>query len=426
MFKKQFFKIIFSFLIFSISAVVVAFCVFRAGYHLPAAIAGASQNVNGWAWSDIVGWISFNNLSGGGSNNYGVHITDNQSGTEGNFSGYAWSDNIGWLSFNESDLGGCPAAPCRAWVDKITGQVKGWAKFLTTGEWLSLRGSNYGVSINKSTGVFSGWAWGDETAGWVSFNCEQTETGNRCPSANYKVQTSFSLNTPPRATNLNVAGSGFCSNPLYTFSWVFEDADIGDSQSAYQLQVDKEGTFTSFGPGEVNLSASSNVNNVSVVIAQNPNVNQLDYQSTKYYWRVKVWDSFSKESAWANGPSFTTPAHPYPLVDFTFKPSQIVKDQVIQFCSVEQDPVCPSNVSVCYGNNYPSCASASFQWVFPAGVQFVNGTNSASPNPAVKFSAVGKNQNVQLTISDDVGSCSKTKSLNVNLPLPKWKEVSPQ
>ncbi len=410
----------------------------------PTAKAGSGQNVSGFAWSSNIGWMSMNSLNCDANNdgqsdgsppacppagtaiaNYGVNISDN--GTTGIFSGYAWSNNAGWIDFYPTDLVNCPTAPScqRATVDKATGEVSGWVKFLTTGDWLRLKGSNYGVLISKTTGEFSGWAWGGETVGWVSSNCIQTETGNLCPSANYKVQTSFSLNTPPQANNLAVSGSNFCTSPSYGFSWVFQDLDAGDTQSAYQLQADKEGNFLAFGPGEVNLAAPSSANNITVLLARNPNINQLDYNSTPYYWRVKVWDSGGVGSAWSNGTSFTTPLHVYPSPDFTFKPQAPSKDQAVQFCAIKQGAICPVEVSTCYGAGYPSCSGESFLWTLPPNAEFANSTNAATPNPVIKFKDVG-NQNVSLQITDNAGSCSITKLIKATLPLPKWKEVAPQ
>ena len=108
--------------------------------------AGTGHNVWGWAWSSNIGWISFNNTSGGGTTNYGVNIN-----SDGILSGYAWSENIGWLTFNESELSGCPSTPCRAWLDSDN-KAHGWAKALTDGGgwpgWIRLRDTNYGVWID--------------------------------------------------------------------------------------------------------------------------------------------------------------------------------------------------------------------------------------------------------------------------------------
>ncbi len=60
--------------------------------------------LSGWAWNDVVGWISFNCSDQGvcGTSNYKVTIDLN-----GFFTGWAWSENIGWISFNCADVPVC-------------------------------------------------------------------------------------------------------------------------------------------------------------------------------------------------------------------------------------------------------------------------------------------------------------------------------
>ncbi|MFC1629930.1 hypothetical protein ACFL06_00125 [Patescibacteria group bacterium] len=61
--------------------------------------ADSSDNVSGWAWSENIGWISFNceDMFSCPSVNYGVDVNLT---TTGNFTGYAWSENIGWINFD--------------------------------------------------------------------------------------------------------------------------------------------------------------------------------------------------------------------------------------------------------------------------------------------------------------------------------------
>lgn len=136
--------------------------------------AGTQHNISGWAWSDNIGWISFNctDTSSCGTVDYGVDAAAN-----GDFSGYAWSDNIGWLTFNESDLSGCPSGACKA---KISGNnLQGWARALSNGDgwdgWISLNGTNYGVV--KDGNNFKEFAWDASTigdkqigVGWIEFD----------------------------------------------------------------------------------------------------------------------------------------------------------------------------------------------------------------------------------------------------------------
>ena len=118
--------------------------------------AGNEHNLSGWAWSDNIGWISFNSTTPDPDDvyNYGVNIDE----STGIFSGYAWSDNIGWISFNEADLTSCPSGTCRGELDFLTDEVSGWAKTINTGDgwdgWIILRDDAVyanGVSFNDST-----------------------------------------------------------------------------------------------------------------------------------------------------------------------------------------------------------------------------------------------------------------------------------
>ena len=138
------------------------------------ASAGSSHNVSGYAWSDNIGWISFNctDNSSCATSDYGVNIA-----TNGDMSGYAWSDNVGWISFTESDLSGCPSGSCTA---KLSGNsLQGWARVLSNGDgwdgWISLKGSNYGVTQNGNN--LEGYPWdasdirGESIGmGWIQFN----------------------------------------------------------------------------------------------------------------------------------------------------------------------------------------------------------------------------------------------------------------
>jgi hypothetical protein len=138
------------------------------------ASAGSTHNVSGYAWSDNIGWISFNctDTSSCGTVDYGVNIAIN-----GDMSGYAWSSNIGWISFNESDLSGCPSGACKA---KLSGNnLQGWARVLSNGDgwdgWISLNGATYGITKNNNN--LEGYAWDASNIsnesigiGWIQFN----------------------------------------------------------------------------------------------------------------------------------------------------------------------------------------------------------------------------------------------------------------
>ncbi|MFC1721222.1 hypothetical protein ACFLY0_01540 [Patescibacteria group bacterium] len=137
--------------------------------------AGASHNVSGFAWSDTVGWISFNNFSDNSSIDYGVNIDVN--GT-GDFSGYAWSDNIGWIDF--APTAGYPEAPNHGVRLETDNTVTGWAKAIAGDDfadgwdgWIKMSDESNpnwaGNGVRLSGEDFIGYAWGSEVVGWIDF-----------------------------------------------------------------------------------------------------------------------------------------------------------------------------------------------------------------------------------------------------------------
>lgn len=89
-------------------------------------------NLAGFAWSDAIGWVSFNcNNSGTGgippdhscvNSQYRVRIDSN-----GNFTGWAWNDVIGWISFNCNQAEGnqCASVDYRVRTAWTPGPVRG-------------------------------------------------------------------------------------------------------------------------------------------------------------------------------------------------------------------------------------------------------------------------------------------------------------
>jgi len=235
---------------------------------------------------------------------------------------------------------------------------------------------------------------------------------------------------PPTATDLSVDQGDYCTIPLRPiFSWTFSDPK-GDSQGAYQVQVDNNSNFSSpeINSGKVFSSSES-------YAAPTP----LSYNTT-YYWRLKLWDEYDAESDWIYPPSppgsptpppgdsFRTPDHAYPDPDFNWFPASPTEGELVQFCATQEAGACSSDESTCYDIGGaippPSCSGKTFLWTFPGGTEFATGSSPISENPLVKFTSTGP-RDVSLEITDNIGSCSRTKSVGVMWPLPKWEEASP-
>lgn len=176
--------------------------------------------------------------------------------------------------------------------------------------------------------------------------------------------------------------------------------DEGDTQSAYQIQTDNNSDFSS---PEIN---TGKVPGTSQEFVNNPPTYSLLSWNTLYSWRLKVWEG-GKESDWISGRAFTTPEHSYPFIDFDWspKPPEINKEVIF------------TNNSKVYGAKDPTWA-----WKFPNGIP----TNSDEKNPSVTFSTSSP-KTVELTTTDPDGgfSCASSKTVDMKLLLPEWKEIPP-
>ena len=184
--------------------------------------AGHQKKIYGWAWAATneaanfgVGWIKFSNCDSPPNQTncpgsaFGVVVDM----TNGNLSGHAWSNNVGWVSFNRSETGNPPNPPGNdpgngsgpiAKVNLTSGVFQGWGRVLAacgtvgsnpcisngpgpaanTGGWdgwlhladnsLHQSGPSFpppyrGVTYDPLTRKIDGYAWGG-VLGWIQFN----------------------------------------------------------------------------------------------------------------------------------------------------------------------------------------------------------------------------------------------------------------
>ncbi len=226
----------------------------------------APVDLDGYAWSSTVGWISFNCATGGltGNNicatsNYKVSID-----ADGDVSGYAWSNNVGWIKFGGlssfPSQGGTYAGNARVVGSFPNYTFEGWARacagtdnptaseakncsVMTLNDnsgnwdgWISLRKTTataYSVRLDRTTGMASNsYAWGSTVVGWIDMSsvtfvplssslsgtaCQIPLAGSSCigrltwtihssaPSPSiYNVRTSSNVSTNYSGTNQTV------------------------------------------------------------------------------------------------------------------------------------------------------------------------------------------------------------------------------
>lgn len=407
------------------------------------------HKVLGWAWSKNIGWISFscgncdtdyNGESNGGAGcppagtlipDYGVDLRGQ--GAIAVFSGYAWSPNVGWITFNETDLSSplCPDGTCQAWLDLGTNKISGWAKVLSDGSWISLRGqttevppTTYGASWNQLTQEVEGWAWSDTAIGWISFNhlnCDSNDDGvsdgeGACPPAgtsitDYKVM--IINNSPVAQIECHPDGclqlAGACQEYTQSFFCLKNessdpDLDIQNSEWAvYDINtgIKVYGTSTCF---------------------VNPLCN----------WTLPGIGSFASGG---NYRAFLKVIDNGGLTDIISKDFVILQDIIAQAeCSLDPGAGwqnCSgfrvSEREVIYFNDLstPSDGTTIVSWTWT----FEDGTpgSSSLQNPLTSFEKKKSNSGqVTLMVQDNDGRTNSISyQLSLTFPLPEWKEISP-
>ena len=392
--------------------------------------ASSHNNVSGYAWSENIGWISFNCTDPGtcGGVDYGVNVRDDDF-----LEGHAWSDNIGWISFDFAETGAPPAeydysgSGFIAQLVSPANELRGWARALAGMDdpddgwdgWIKLQKHptdgggvpEYGVTYNQSSGEFEGYAWGDDVVGWVSFNCLNDD----CGTSSYRVRAL--VNSIPVVSPNSPALGDYCTLPSQQLSWVFSDAEDGASQGGYWLQIAPSSTTFPgsdscpscvFDSGKLSPNGTQSV---LVNVKASPGVNELGF-STEYRWRIQVYDSGDLESGWAEGTLFTTPLHAYPDLStrFTWSPSAPSEGEEVTF----------TDNAVFFGG-------PSWDWTFEEGAP----ATSTDENPTTEFGSDGPKDVTLIATDTDLaadpnsgtGSCQDVQAVNLRLPLPDFKEI---
>ncbi len=370
---------------------------------------------------------------------FGVNV-----GLDGNITGYAWSSNIGWIGFDPA--GPYPQAPSYSGRVDIYGDLSGcgergwicgWARACSVfqsgcsglmipdserGGWdgwifLGPHGSPAdGVRLHDTGTDFDirGYAWADEPIGWINFNC--IDDGN-CSQTPFNVNTTYLLNSPPEIlssdSTLNYCAHGLvpaaATGLTVTLNWEYFDRD-GDPQDRYEIHVSEDPNFPSNDRFE--RVVESEVSGYAFDPTQDAFwQNELDWNTT-YHWRVRVHDGNFWSQDW-HVDSFTVArTHPSPLVAFSWSPEQVSVGEVVTFDAEDDE-----NVSQVYDGSTPL-----YQWTFDGGnPEIVTSSSTATTT----FEQQGS-MSAALQITDGAGySCSLDQGLDIRVPLPDWREVTP-
>ena len=263
------------------------------------------------------------------------------------------------------------------------------------------------------------------------------------------AQASFSVinyNIPPTVSvdpNSEIHPDYCKCGPGITVVWNFDDEDSGDSQSAYQIQIDDNSDFsTPEIDTEKIISSSNSYSTIS---------GSLAYAKT-YYWRVKVWDTKDDQSDWqdkdteGNILQFSTPLHYWPTIDFTFSPENPERGIPVQFTNLsfyyktdESSTVTGTFVQGSYNVSLEGAPQevldSTFAWDFDYCDYEGFTTESTEKDPTYYFlkpnSCLYSNTfTVALKVTDQDGyTCMATKNVIIGSgesKYPRWKEIAPE
>jgi hypothetical protein len=251
----------------------------------------------------------------------------------------------------------------------------------------------------------------------------------------------FSLDSRPYVSSATLSGSAFC-NVLpgvgqVGFGWVYNDNE-GDSQSDYRLQISTNPI--TFIPLFVNYTipkvvASGQPESSAILVVPDPSsysrcISGGDFEdrcvpyNNTYFWRVSVKAGTGNQN-WSDPKpdpptSFDASSHAYPWTMFVPSPSKPAANQEVKFIQDGSDFI--TDLSLCYSGGEGLCQNkinTTYSWNFGNG-----NTSPYKGNATTAYSAAGT-YNVTLTITDDVGSCTKTKAVTIGPSLPNWIEVPP-
>lgn len=104
------------------------------------------------------------------------------------------------------------------------------------------------------------------------------------------------FNLAPTAPTLTPTGN-FDATLAKVFAWVFNDPNVGDTQSAYQLQINTSVGVTAVDTGKVTSTTPSRT--VTGGTLTNPG---------SWQWRVQTWDALNTQGVWSPFSTFSTAA----------------------------------------------------------------------------------------------------------------------
>jgi hypothetical protein len=157
----------------------------------------------------------------------------------------------------------------------------------------------------------------------------------------------FTMNEPPTAPSdlltENLTDPIDISTAKPKFSAIFNDPDIVDTSSYFQIQINTNSSFTGSTMWDSSKSSMATTDKGQRSPEIEYNGSTLRPNGVMYYWRIKFWDSVDSASPWSPTATFTmeeneTPSAPSGLLTDGRTNHQRVNSQEPVFSGIFEDP----------------------------------------------------------------------------------------
>ena len=254
----------------------------------------------------------------------------------------------------------------------------------------------------------------------------------------YGTGASAILNVIPSPTVSNttveVNNSIYCNIGVHaTVSGTYTDPG-GNSMTAYEIQIDDDSDPLSGNPewesGVISVSIPNNgifSNSASNCNVSNPDASpQLACQmtwNTIYRAWARVRNSLGSWSQWILMSIYCNSGSCGPATSWQTARHEFPRFPEPVFNSSPSSPSVNSPVRFTDATIFdPASVGRGWSWTFTGGNP--SSRNNQGPH-SITYSAAGSHA-ATLIASDDVGSCTVTKTINVQRSIPRWREVAPR
>ncbi|MEF8847058.1 MAG: PKD domain-containing protein [Candidatus Paceibacterota bacterium] len=279
------------------------------------------------------------------------------------------------------------------------------------------------VAVESGSMMISDFLVEDSGLGWIDLNpglydSVDDEKGVKFPPPNSKPEVSFD-SSEFSTLDFDTLSQNYCETDAtgrVDLKWAYSDAD-GDDEDKYRLRVyDSSGVLTATATETSLLSGEPKVNGRTFLVTTDSD-SDLNFNET-YTWEVKVYDDKGRESDWkvASGYSFSTPSHPLPHPAFEVIPKTPEIDSQVTFEDHSQCYDSPTGS----GHDCDEDDNVSYFW------DFGDGSTSDRVGTATHTYDTVDDYDVSLEVTDELGTCTETKTITATLPLPEWEEISTQ